>query len=181
MENGSIISNENIDKSVKHLSIIALFGWLSILGFDFFLHAGLLATLYIKPNPFLLPPTEAFIRIPFGYLSILLLTVILLWLMVRLEISGWRKGSIFGLKFGCLISGVSTLGLISISTADIVLLIGWFFGQTLELGIAGAIMGSGLAGKRLTILLVIVLIFIVSSFMLTVILQTLGLAPTVRI
>lgn len=101
--------------------------------------------------------------------------------MVRLKIFGWRKGSLFGLKFGCLVSGVSTLGLISISTADIILLIGWFFGQTLELGIAGAIVGSGLAGKRLTSLFMIVLILGASLFTVTLMLQTLGLAPTVRI
>jgi hypothetical protein len=73
LENEPIITNENVDKSVKRLSAIALLSWLSLVGFDFFLHAGLLARLYIKPSPFLLPPMEAFIRIPFGYMSILLL------------------------------------------------------------------------------------------------------------
>lgn len=54
------------------LALITLLSWLSMLGFDFFLNAGLLARLYLEPSPFLLPPAEAFRRIPIGYLSFLL-------------------------------------------------------------------------------------------------------------
>ena len=48
--------------------------WILSLGFDLFLHAGLLAHLYVEPSPFLLPPEEAFRRIPFGYLTFLIFT-----------------------------------------------------------------------------------------------------------
>jgi len=49
--------------------------WVLSLGFDLFLHAGLLARLYVEPGPFLLPPMVAFRRIPLGYLSFLVLTL----------------------------------------------------------------------------------------------------------
>jgi hypothetical protein len=67
-----------------------------MLGFDFLLHAGLLAGLYLQPSPFLLPPVTALALIPAGYLSFLLLAVLLVWLMRRLKLAGWRAGAIFG-------------------------------------------------------------------------------------
>jgi hypothetical protein len=164
--------------SIRRLSVIIFLGWLSMLGFDFLLHAGLLAKLYLQPSPFLLSPEEAFRLIPLGYLSFLILVILQLWLMIRLKIRGMSKGLSFGLKLGGLIWGVFVLGLLSISTADIKLLSGWFFGQTIELGIVGAVIGSGLAGKNLTHLFAIVMSFVLLSIILTVTLQTLGLAPT---
>ncbi len=41
--------------SLRALILLTLLGWLSMIGFDFFLHAGLLARLYLTPSPFLLP------------------------------------------------------------------------------------------------------------------------------
>ncbi|MEE9585528.1 MAG: hypothetical protein V3W09_01355 [Nitrososphaerales archaeon] len=148
-----------------------------MLGIDFFLHAGLLARLYFEPSPFLLPPIEAFRLIPLGYLSFLLLTILLLWLMVRLNVVGWRGGLGFGLKMGLLIWGALMLGLLSISTADVALLFGWFIGQSLELAVAGAVAGSGLAATSLTRLSMKVIALVLILFILTVVLQTLGLAP----
>jgi hypothetical protein len=37
----------------------------------------------------------------------------------------------------------------NVPAASFTLLMGWFIGQTLELAIAGAVVGSGLAGMRL--------------------------------
>ena len=180
MENASIMHQEAAANSLRRLSVIALLSWLSMLGLDFFLHAGLLARLYLQPSPFLLPPAKAFRLIPLGYLSFLLLAVLLLWLMVRLKIVGWREGSGFGLKLGGWMGGLSMLGLLSISTADTALLVGWFFSQTLELGIAGAVLGSGLAGKSLARLFATVLALVLFSVIATIVLQTLGLAPAAR-
>ncbi len=163
--------------SIWRLSKIVLLSWLSMLGIDFFLHAGLLARLYFEPSPFLLPPIEAFRLIPLGYLSFLLLTILLLWLMVRLNVVGWRGGLGFGLKMGLLIWGALMLGLLSISTADVALLFGWFIGQSLELAVAGAVAGSGLAATSLTRLSMKVIALVLILFILTVMLQNLGLAP----
>jgi hypothetical protein len=152
-----------------------------MLGFDFLWHAGLLAGLYNQPSPFLLPPSTAFALIPVGYLSLLLLAVLLVWLMRRLKLLGWRAGVIFGLGLGGLTWGSFNLGLLSSSTASFSLLLGWFVGQTLEMAIAGAVIGSGLAGMRLGRLFEIVMVFILLAVITTIVLQSLGVVPTTRI
>lgn len=167
---------------LKHNVLLLIFiAWLSMLGFDFFLHAGLLAELYLQSSPFLLPPLTAFKLIPIGYLSFFLLAVLLAWLMIRLKLAGWRRGALFGLELGGLMWGAFLLGLLSVSTASFSLLLGWFVGQTLELAIGGAVIGSGLAGMPLRWLFVAVLIFVVLSVITTIILQSFGLVPTTRI
>jgi hypothetical protein len=156
-------------------------GWISMLGIDFFLHAGLLAKLYAQPSPFLLPPEDAFRLIPIGYLSFLLLDVLILWLIIRLQIAGWQRGLSFGLIIGGLIWGAMTLGLLSISTASPGLMLGWFAGQVVELGVAGAVIGSGLAGTPLRKILVRVIVLILALVVATFIMQNIGLAPAVTI
>ena len=155
--------------------------WLSMIGFDLFLHAGLLARLYTKPSPFLLSADQAFLRIPLGYLSFLILTIVLVWFMETRNVVGWKSGLLFGLKFGALLWLASTLGLYSISTAGWDLLLGWGIGQALELGIAGIVVGSGLAGKRLSKLVLWVVVFVVVMVIITVILQAVGFAPPMKI
>ncbi len=170
-----------VNQSRHHLVLIGFLGWLSILGVDFFLHGGLLASLYVRPSPFLLPPADAFRLIPVGYLAALLSTLLLLWLMLRLDLSGWRQGVTFGLQLGALLGGALVLGLLSISTADLTLLVGWAFAQTVEMGIAGAVAGSGLGGTRPRILLVKVLILVIFLVALTIALQSIGLAPAEKL
>jgi len=170
-----------MNHSRQNLIFLTLIAWLSMLGFDFLLHAGLLAGLYLQPSLFLLPPLRAFKLIPLGYLSFLPLTVLLVWLMTRLQLSGWRQGAFFGLKLGGLTWGAFVLGLLSISTASYSLLFGWFIGQTVELAIAGAVIGSGLAGMRLRRLFGMVTVFVLLSVITVLILQSLGLIPTTRI
>ncbi|MFC2144710.1 hypothetical protein ACFLQQ_00085 [Actinomycetota bacterium] len=155
--------------------------WLSMIGFDLFLHAGLLARLYTKSSPFLLPANQAFLRIPLGYLSFLVIAIILIWFMESRKVVGWKSGLIFGLKFGALLWLAHTLGLYSISTASWDLLLGWGIGQALELGIAGIVIGLGLAGKRLSRLVLWVVVFVVVMMIITIVLQTVGFAPPMKI
>jgi len=144
---------------------------LAVVGFDLFLHSGLLAPLFESASPFLLSPEEAFRRIPFGYLSFVLLVVLLIWLMVKLGIKNWKGGFAFGLLVGLLVWGAETLGLYSISTASPVLLLGWFLGQSLELGIAGLVIGSALGAERMLPLVVRVAVFFVVAVALSVVVQ----------
>lgn len=180
MKKEAIMYQKVPNYSPRRLVFIGLLSWLSMLGVDFFLHGGLLAKLYIQPSPFLLPPSDAFRLIPLGYLSFLLLNVLLLWLMVRLGLSGWRQGGAFGLRLGALIGGAGVLGLLSISTAELSLLVGSFIGQSVEMGIAGAIAGSGLAGKRLRTIFVSVVALILFLVVVTIAMQNMGLAPAVQ-
>lgn len=154
-----------------YLVKIGILAFIATIGFDLFFHAGILNPLYSNSNSFLLAPEESFRRIPLGYLSFAILTALVLWLMLRLEIQGWRRGLVFGLILGALVWGSLALGLFSISTASPILLISWFLGQTVELGIGGMVIGSGLATNRLRSLLVKVAIFFTVSVVLAIVLQ----------
>ena len=167
--------------SKRRITGAVFLSWLAVLGLDFFIHGGILARLYQEPSPFLLSPEQAFKLIPFGYLSFLLTSVIIVWLMLRIKIQGRRAGLIFGLKLGALMGGASILGLLSISTARLVLLIGWSLGQVVEMGLAGLVAVEFLETERPGRLLVYVLIFILITFIITLIMQNTGLAPAARI
>lgn len=160
---------------------LLLLSWFAVLGIDFFVHGGLLAALYMRPSPFLLPPAEAFRRIPIGYLSILVLCGFLLWLMRRLDIRRISPGFLFGAVTGAVIGGGMVLGLISISTASLELMLGWLFGYVVELGAAGAVVGAGLANIRLRRILLAVVVLDLFLVTLTIIMQNIGLAPAVVI
>lgn len=174
------MNREGFKSPRRRLVCIVLLSWLSMLGVDFFVHGGLLAGLYVQPSPFLLPPSSAFRRIPLGYLAALLLCILLIWLMLRLELSGWRQGLTFGLQLGAFIGGTAALGLLSISTAGLGLLAGWFISQTVQLGLAGMVAGSGLAGQRLRTLFLRVVALVLFLVVVTVVLQSLGLAPVAQ-
>ncbi len=171
---------EGIPSTPGRIIRVGLLAWISMLGVDFFLHAGLLAGLYQQESPFLLPPDQAFRLIPLGYFSFLLIAVLLLWLMVRLEIRGGRAGFSFGLRLGLLAWGALVLGLASITTAAPDLLVGWWLGQSLELGIAGGVVGAGLVQPGLRRLAGAVAGLVLLLLVLTVLLQSFGLAPAVR-
>jgi hypothetical protein len=161
-------------KPFGYLIKIVLLALLVVIGFDFFLHGGVLARFYSEPSNFLLPPQEAFRLIPLGYIAFLLLIVLLIWLMLRLGIVGWRPGLFFGLKVGILIASASALGLISILMVSPILVIAWSLGQVVELGIAGMVLGSGLAIDRLRSLLAKVVVFFIVMVVLGIILQNIG-------
>ncbi len=127
----------------KQVIQTTLMAWLAMIGFDFLLHASILAPLYANPVPFLLSVEKSFKLIPLGYLSFLFLAILLTWLIIRLNINSGREGLIFGLKIGGLVWGSVVLGLLSISTAEPALMLGWFLGQSFEMGIAGFVIGIG--------------------------------------
>ncbi|MFO7915373.1 MAG: hypothetical protein R6U43_06755 [Candidatus Krumholzibacteriales bacterium] len=156
---------------------IVILAWIAIIGFDFLLHGGILAGLYFQPSSFLLPPDKAFLLIPLGYLSFLIFEVFIVWLMIQLNITGWKDGLLFGLKVGAFVWGAMCLGLLSISTAGFKLLAGWFLGQTVEAGIGGLVAGSGFAMTKLGRLALYVLLFFLIMTVTTVVLQSLGFAP----
>jgi len=155
--------------------------WALSLGFDLFLHAGLLARLYTQSSPFLLPPIEAFRRIPLGYASFLIAVLGLLWLFRRLDVRGAGDGLRLGGAVGLAVWGVVALGLYSVSTGDPALLVGWWLGQSAELALAGAVLGAGAAGVRLRRIWLLVGLAVVAAVAVTVLLQSLGLAPAVKV
>jgi hypothetical protein len=161
------------EKSRWQLLGITLLSWLSVIGFDFLLHGGIVAPLYAEPHPFLLPPERAFALIPAGYLAFLILTILLLWLMMKLGINTWQDGLLFGLKIGALIWGAVVISLISISTAPLFLMVAWFVGQSIEMGLSALVIGAGLASENLRRLTAWVLLFFILAFALGILLQNL--------
>lgn len=160
---------------------LVLAAWALSVGFDFFLHGGLLAPIYMRESPFLLDPMTAFARIPAGYLTFLVLTLGLLWLFRRLDVRGGRDGGKTGLAVGLFLWGTLALGLWSITTARVDTLLAWGLGQGAELGLAGMVLGAGRAGTPLARLWGRVAIAVVVLVVLTVVLQNVGWAPAVRV
>ncbi len=155
--------------------------WVMSLGFDLLLHAGLLARLYVEPSPFLLGPGDAFRRIPLGYLTFLILTLSLYWLLGRLGVRGAGAGFRYGAAAGVVVWGALVVGLYSISTAAVPLLAAWWLGQALELGLAGAVLGAAATGVPLKRIWARVAIVVVASVVMTVVLQSLGWAPPMKL
>jgi hypothetical protein len=159
----------------RPIASIAL-GWTAMIGVDFGLHAGLLAPLYDWDSPFLLEPSQAFARIPVGYLGFLVLTVALLWLLERLSVRDGLDGARIAASVGAVVWGALLAGLWSISRADPALLAGWWIGQTVELGVGGFVMGSLLGGQRARVVAWRVAGLVVGIAVLAVLLQTVGYA-----
>jgi hypothetical protein len=155
--------------------------WGLSLGFDFFLHAGLLSKFYVETSPFILPPEVAVRRIPLGYLSFLVLTLSLYWLFRRLGTRGAASGFRHGGVVGSIVWGALTLGLYSISTAAWPLLAGWWIGQAVELGLAGAVLGAAAAGMSLKRIWTMVALAVFTCVVGTFVLQNLGIAPAVKL
>lgn len=176
---GGADSVERAGTWVAILSIVA--AWILSIGIDVFLHGGLLARLYVEPSPFLLSAEEAFRRIPLGYLTFLILTVGLFWLLRRLGIRGFSAGFRLGALAGAVVWGALVVGLYSISTARPSLLLGWWIGQSVELGFAGGVLGAvanGVPVKRVWVAVAVGLVVLAAA---TVALQSLGLAPAMKV
>lgn len=156
----------------KRIQLIIL-AWLAMIGFDLFWHAGVVADLYGQPHPFLLAPERAFALIPVGYLSFLLLAVLLVWLAVGVGVDTGRAGATFGLKLGALTWGALLLGLFSIATAPPLLLAAWFAPQTVEMGLAGAVVGYGVSMPRLRGLFGRILLLVLVLAVAAIVLQNL--------
>lgn len=154
--------------------------WVLSLGIDVLLHGGLLARMYLDPSPFLLSPDDAFRRIPLGYLAFLFLTSALYWLLRRLNVSGAVAGFRHGAAAGAIVCGAQALGVYSISTVTVPMLLGWWIGQTVELGFAGAVFGAAASGVRLKRIWINVAIAVIVCAIVTVALQSLGLAPPMK-
>ncbi len=158
-----------------------LAAWALSLGFDFLLHGGILARLYLEPSPFLLGPEAAFRRIPLGHLAFLILTLSLYWALRRLGTHGTAAGFRFGISAAAVLWGAFAAGLYSISTAPLPLLAGWWMGQAVELGLAGAVMGAALGGVPLKRIWALVTVALVACVAGVILLQSLGMAPPMKL
>ncbi len=176
----STLRSRELSTVSRMLSSVAA-AWLLSLGIDFLLHAGLLARQYLKPSPFLLEPRDAFLRIPLGYLAFLILTFGLYWLFRQLNVRGIIAGFRLGAIAGLVVWGAFVLGLFSISTVGLALSVGWWLGQSLELGAAGAVFGAAAGGTSLRRIWVVVIAIVVACIIVTVFLQATGWSPPMKV
>jgi hypothetical protein len=179
MYESQIVTGEQAQPAISWSAVAA--AWVLSLGVDLFLHAGLLARLYLEPSPFLLPAAEAFRRIPAGYLAFLVLTAALAWVLARLDVRGMVAGFRLGAAAGVVVWGALALGLYSISTAGLSLLLGWWLGQALELGLAGAVLGAAAGGTPVGRIWRRVIVAVVVLAGLTIVLQSIGWAPAMEV
>ena len=147
---------------------------------DFLLHAGILADLYTRDSPFLLSADQAFIRIPLGYLSFLILTILLFYFFKSGKPESPEAGLKEGLKIGGLVWLSLGMGIYSISTIDPGLTIGWIIGQTIEMGIGGYFLVLGLNNQPISIAWKRLALFAFIVLGITIILQVTGIAPPMK-
>ena len=167
--------------TVTRMLLAVAAAWLLSIGVDFLLHGGVLASHYAKPSPFLLELQEAFRRIPLGYLAFLILTLGLYWLFRQLNVRGIGAGFKLGAAAGFVVWGALVFGLYSISTIELPLALGWWLGQSLELGLAGVVLGAEAGGTPLRRIWTIVVLAVIACIALTIILQSIGWAPAIKV
>jgi hypothetical protein len=145
-----------------------------MIGVDFILHGGLFAAIYKQERLFILSAEEAFLRIPIGYLALLITAGLLTWIVGQTSARGWKKGLVLGLVLGATMATSFTLGLYSISTASREFLVAGFVAQLIEFAIAGAIIGHGLLVDSLRKLVIAVAIGFVLLVAGTIAIQNTG-------
>ncbi|MGA2898350.1 MAG: hypothetical protein ABSE27_12250 [Acidobacteriaceae bacterium] len=167
--------------SRKRLIQITALAWFAVIGLDFFLDAGLLARFYRWDLPGFLPPLKMFQFIPFGYAAFLLWTILLVWLMTRLSITGFRAGAIFGLKVGVLLAAAGFFGQLSVFAFPASMLLLWLVANTSIFTIAGAVTGAALAAQRLRPLARRVVALVLLCLVGGIVLQNIGPNPAAKI
>ena len=93
----------------------AIIAWIVFVGIDFFFHASLLEYLWQKEIESIKPALDLFLLIPLGYLSFLLLTLLVGYTFTKIYASKPNRKEIIGftLIFGFLFSASNLLALFS--------------------------------------------------------------------
>ena len=159
---------------------VALVVWLAMLGLDFLLNGALFARIYQSGGSFMLPPVEAFRRIPLGYLAFLILAVSLVEIAHRLGVTRLADGIRLGLVIGGVLGATWGLSLYSIATLPAPVALA-FVAIWLALAVLGtAVAVAGLARSSLCRLALTVVAFDVVCAVTVITLQSLGVVPTMK-
>ena len=164
--------------SRRRLIRITALAWFAVIGLDFLLNAGLLARFYPWDLPGFLTPLKMFQYIPLGYAAFLFWCILLVWLMNRLSVSGFRAGAMFGLKVGSLLAAAGFFGQLSIFAFPAKMLLIWMV--TLIFTIGGAVTGAGLAAARVRPLALRVVALFLVCFAGGIVLQNIGPNPAAK-
>lgn len=149
--------------------------WLVFLTIDFLAHAAVLAPLWGQGHPALKSQDDLFRFIPLGYLSFLLLTVLMAWLYQRINKSAGnlRKGLVFGALFGALFAGASFSGWYSFLSLPLRFVAWANLVYFVELTAVGAVLGLLLHPQPLKKRVWYLVICIVSGFVAGIVVQNL--------
>ena len=99
----------------KRFWISTLLAWLVFIGIDFLIHASLLENLWKEEISAIKPLKDLAILIPGGYLSFLLLTLLIGFVFIKIfpKQESFKNALTFGVIFGFLFSLSNLLGLFS--------------------------------------------------------------------
>jgi hypothetical protein len=158
---------------------VALITWLAMLGLDFLLNGALFARMYQEGGTFILAPTDAFRRIPLGYLAFLILALSVVEITHRLRVARIGDGVRLGLVIGGVFGGTWSLSLYSIATLSAQVALAFAAIWLALLTLAAAVAASGLAQTSLRGLALRVISFDVLCVVAVIALQSFGVVPTV--
>lgn len=166
-------------KQVRRFVATVILAWLAFLALDFLAHATLLRSLWARDLPALKSPEELFRMIPFGYMSFLLLTLLLGVLYWRIHPDGGSP--VRGLRFGALVGAFfavsNFLGWYSFLALPLDLLALTNLGYWLEFAAAGMIFGFLIPPSSIKKRAWIVIGGVLLILMVSVVLQNLGGGP----
>jgi hypothetical protein len=158
---------------------VAVVTWLAMLGLDFLLNGALFARMYQGGGPFMLAPTEAFRRIPLGYLAFLILAVSIVEITYRLRVTRIADGIRIGLVIGGVFGATWGLSLYSIATLGALVALAFAVIWLALVVLGSAVAAAGLAQTSLRGLALRVAAFDVLCAVTVIALQSLGVVPTV--
>ena len=149
--------------------------WLVFLTIDFLAHATLLRSLWAQGHPALKSESDLFRFIPFGYLSFLLLVLLLGWLYKGTVGSEGTvlKGLVFGAAFGGLFSLSTGLGWYSFLSLPLRFVTWTSLVYFIELTAVGMVFGVLLHPVSIKKRVWILLIFIFLGLVVAIVLQNL--------
>ena len=151
-----------------------------MLGLDFLLNGALFARMYQGEGGFMLAPSDAFQRIPIGYLAFLILAIGVVELVYRLRVRRMADGVRIGFLIGAVLAASWSLGLYSIATLSAVVALA-FAGIWLALIVlASGVAAAGLSRSSLRGLALRVGAFDGACVVIVISLQTFGLVPTIK-
>jgi hypothetical protein len=156
--------------------LTTIFAWLVFLALDFLAHAVLLNSFWAQDYQALKTKDELFRLIPFGYLSFLILTILLGWLYARLYKSDGdvKKGLAFGVFAGGLFALSNFFGWYSFLNLPPLLLLLTSLGYFVEISAIGLVFGYLLHAASIKKRIWIIVSIIVFGFFLGIVLQNIA-------
>src|ERR1700675_5027093 len=157
---------------------VALITWLAMLGLDFLLNGALFARMYQGEGGFMLAPSDAFQRIPIGYLAFLILAIGVVELVYRLRVRRMADGVRLGFLIGAVLAATWSLGLYSIASLSAQAALAFAGVWWALVVLASGVASTGLGHPSLRGLALRAGAFDVVCIVIVIALQSLGVVPT---